>query len=86
MSFVQPAEGTDTEKGRYEIVVRATDGGKPPLSNDVAVVVKVGSISNEKPRFEQPLYEFMVKEDATKGEDVAQVRATDPDGDNEQLR
>ena len=45
--FVAPASSADTEAGRYDIVVRATDSGKPkPLHRDAKVTVRVGTVNN----------------------------------------
>ncbi len=45
--MLQPANSEDTESGQYDLVIRATDAGEPPLFTDVQVTVKVGSISNQ---------------------------------------
>ena len=37
LHFVKPADSSDVDGGKYDVVVRATDGGKPPLFNDVKV-------------------------------------------------
>ena len=47
ISFVAPASSADTEAGQYDVVVRATDAGKPqPLHRDAKVTVRVGTVSN----------------------------------------
>ena len=47
IAFVAPASSADTEAGRYDIVVRATDSGKPkPLHRDAKVTVRVGTVNN----------------------------------------
>ena len=35
--MIQPARSDLVDGGKYTIVVRATDGGKPPLHSDVKV-------------------------------------------------
>ena len=35
--MIQPARSDLVEGGKYTIVIRATDGGKPPLHTDVKV-------------------------------------------------
>ena len=84
--FVSPARASDTESGRYSLVVRATDSGRPPLFSDVEVEVRVGSVSNLRPRFLQDSYEARVPEDARPGMEVARVKADDADGPNEAIR
>ena len=37
VSMTKPVRAGDTESGRYDLVVRATDQGKPPLHTDVKV-------------------------------------------------
>jgi hypothetical protein len=37
LTMIQPARSDLVEGGKYTIVVRATDGGKPPLHSDVKV-------------------------------------------------
>ena len=37
VSMTKPVRAEDTESGRYDLVVRATDQGKPPLHTDVKV-------------------------------------------------
>ena len=55
--MTKPVRTEDTENGRYDLVVRATDQGNPePLYSDVKVFVDVGSIRNQKPKFTQSEY------------------------------
>jgi hypothetical protein len=37
LTMIQPARADIVEGGKFTIVVRATDGGKPPLHSDVKV-------------------------------------------------
>ena len=85
--MTKPVRTEDTENGRYDLVVRATDQGKPqPLYSDVKVFVDVGSIRNQKPKFSQQEYSLVIRENAQAGSDVLRVAADDPDGDNNGLR
>jgi hypothetical protein len=87
ITFLAPASSEDTESGRYELVVRATDLGKPrPLHRDAKVTVRVGTVNNLRPKFLRPKYEARVVEDAKGGTKVATVSAEDPDGRDDQLR
>ncbi len=74
--------GEDYESGaiRYELTVRAGDGG---LHSDVTVTVNVTDVA-EAPAFAQPSYAFDLAENADGalfGIAVAPVVATDPDND-----
>ena len=85
--MTKPVRTEDTESGRYDLVVRATDQGKPqPLYTDVKVFVDVGSIRNQKPKFSLPEYTVAIRENAPAGSEVLRVAADDPDGDNNGLR
>ncbi len=88
ITFVSPAASADTESGRYDMVVRATDLGKDPrpLHRDVPVTVRVGTVNNAKPRFLQSHYKARVAEDAARRQEVIRVEAEDPDGRAEDLR
>ena len=41
LTMIQPARSDLVDGGKYTIVVRATDGGKPPLHSDVKVGLKI---------------------------------------------
>ena len=86
ITFLQPARSEDTEDGQYDHVIRATDSGKPPLFRDAKVTVKVGSNRNQKPRFEQLVYDVMIPENAKSGTKVIKLEAQDPDGESKNLR
>ena len=87
LTMTKPVSADDTENGRYDLVVRATDQGKPdPLYSDVKVFVDVGSFRNQRPRFSQKKYDVSIRENAPAGSEVVRLRADDPDGDNSGLR
>ncbi|XP_050671945.1 cadherin-23 [Leptidea sinapis] len=44
-------ESMDTPRGQYELVVRATDYGVPPLYNETRVLIRVGVPGNQRPTF-----------------------------------
>ncbi|XP_061658390.1 protocadherin Fat 3-like isoform X4 [Syngnathoides biaculeatus] len=72
---------------RFNFVVRATDGGEPPLSSDVSVAVGVADTNDNPPDFSQTLYEAFVSEMAPRGHFVTCVQASDSDvGDAQRLR
>ena len=85
--MTKPVRTEDTEDGRYDLVVRATDQGRDTqLHSDVRVVIEVGSIRNMKPRFSQPSYEIAIRENAPAGSEIMALVAGDPDGDDTLLR
>lgn len=69
-----------TSRGQYEVVVRATDSGTPPLYADVNVYIRVGVSSNQRPVFKNLTYSVTIPENAPKTSEILRVRATDPDG------
>ena len=83
--MVQPVRSESVEGGQFSIVIRATDGGNPPLHSDIQVKVDVGTVSNLKPQFSQPLYEAYVNEDEEIGASVIKVTAVDPDGPDSKI-
>jgi len=85
ITIIKPVRMEDTENGRYDLVVRATDLGKPSLHSDVKVYVNMGSIRNQKPKFVQPRYDIAIRENAELGSEVLKVSANDPDGKNSGL-
>ncbi|CAG9785326.1 unnamed protein product [Diatraea saccharalis] len=49
--IVDKVESMDTPRGQYELVIRATDYGSPPLYNETKVYVRVGVPGNQRPTF-----------------------------------
>ena len=85
--MARPVKIEDTENGRYDLVVRATDQGVPnQLHSDVNVFVDVGTTRNMKPKFEQDDYKISIRENAPAGFEVIKLAARDEDGDNRALR
>ena len=67
----------------YDLVVRAFDGGHPPLSTDFPVRISVIDMNDNKPQFNQSIYAITVPENTAVGKSIFQVFATDPDsGEN----
>lgn len=86
ITMMKPVKAEDTENGRYDLVIRATDQGKPdPLHSDVKVFVNVGSITNQKPVFTLPRYDIAIRENAEQNSQVLKVKADDLDGKNSDL-
>ncbi|XP_046625369.1 cadherin-23 isoform X1 [Neodiprion virginianus] len=85
----KPARSGDTERGLYELSIRATDKGKPPLYSETKLFVRVGVPGNQKPIFRgnykagapgPNTYRARLLENATPGTEVVKVTANDPDG------
>lgn len=83
----------DTERGQYELVLAATDFGKPSLKNTTRVLIRVGISGNQRPVFKgrfsglekgdipgPPRYRVSIPENAGPGYNLTTVSATDPDG------
>ncbi|XP_061755846.1 protocadherin alpha-6-like isoform X5 [Nerophis ophidion] len=67
------------------LVLTAFDGGKPPKTGEINILIKVLDINDNAPVFSKDVYSVMVDENALIGTAVAQVNATDldegPNGD-----
>uniref|UniRef100_A0A8I6GFB7 FAT atypical cadherin 1 n=1 Tax=Rattus norvegicus TaxID=10116 RepID=A0A8I6GFB7_RAT len=64
---------------QHKLLVRAVDGGMPPLSSDVVVTVDVTDLNDNPPLFEQQVYEARISEHAAHGHFVMCVKACDAD-------
>ncbi|XP_058145854.1 LOW QUALITY PROTEIN: protocadherin Fat 1 [Dasypus novemcinctus] len=64
---------------QHRILVRAVDGGTPPLSSDVLVTVDVADLNDNAPVFDQQLYKARIGAHAAHGHFVACVKAYDVD-------
>lgn len=68
---------------RYELLIRAFDGGNPPQSGDMIVNITIVDVNDNQPIFSSSRYFAKVLENATIGTSVLQVSALDSDsGDN----
>jgi len=85
----KPVRSGDTERGIYELIIRATDTGIPPLYSDAKLLVRVGVPGNQKPIFRgnyksnlpgPSTYRARLLENASPGTEVIRVVANDPDG------
>ncbi|XP_077464607.1 protocadherin alpha-C2-like isoform X1 [Stigmatopora argus] len=67
----------------YNLTIRATDEGAPPLSSEVTFAVEVADVNDNPPRFEQTSYTVYVSENNAPGSPLCAVRAADADsGEN----
>uniref|UniRef100_A0A8D0HJY6 FAT atypical cadherin 1 n=1 Tax=Sphenodon punctatus TaxID=8508 RepID=A0A8D0HJY6_SPHPU len=64
---------------QHKLLVRAIDGGMPPLSSDTIVTVDVTDLNDNPPLFNQLLYEANISELASRGHFVTCVKASDAD-------
>ena len=69
------------ERSHYLLVVRAFDGGDPPLTGGVTVNVTILDANDNKPVFNQSEYSVQVREDVEVGRTVVTVFAEDDDAD-----
>lgn len=85
----KPVRSGDTERGTYELMIRATDTGIPPLYSEAKLFVRVGVPGNQKPIFRgnyksnlpgPSTYRARLLENASPGTEVIRVVANDPDG------
>ena len=73
------------QQSMYEFSVVAEDGGDPPLTGSVQVVVRVEDVNDQSPVFTAAGYEASVPENATGGTEVVTVAATDGDSETTSL-
>ncbi|XP_029369142.1 protocadherin alpha-8-like [Echeneis naucrates] len=69
----------------HSLVLTAVDGGKPPKSGNMNILINVLDVNDNAPVFHQDVYSVMLNENAPVGTTVIQVNATDldegPNGD-----
>ncbi|KAM9849741.1 protocadherin alpha-8-like [Aulostomus maculatus] len=65
--------------GSHSLVLTALDGGKPPRSGEINILVNVLDINDNAPVFSKDVYSVMLDENAPLGTTVIQVNATDSD-------
>ncbi|KAM9849728.1 protocadherin beta-15-like [Aulostomus maculatus] len=63
----------------YNITIRATDEGSPPLSSSKTVHLSVADINDNPPEFEEQSYSAYVSENNKPGSALCSVSARDPD-------
>ncbi|XP_067374276.1 protocadherin alpha-8-like isoform X19 [Channa argus] len=69
--------------GSHTLVLTALDGGKPPKSGDMKILVNVLDVNDNTPIFSSDVYSVMLSENTPVGTTVIQVNATDlDDGQN----
>ncbi|KFO19359.1 Protocadherin gamma-A3 [Fukomys damarensis] len=77
------AESLDREQvSEYNITLRATDGGNPPLSTETHITLHVTDINDNSPAFSESSYSAYIPENNPRGASIFSVAAQDPDSDN----
>ncbi|XP_037117272.1 protocadherin alpha-3-like [Syngnathus acus] len=69
------------EVSHYEITIKATDCGDPPLSSFRTFDIELSDVNDNSPRFEQSLLNFYLIENNIAGASVFSLKATDNDVD-----
>ncbi|XP_037531489.1 protocadherin beta-15-like [Nematolebias whitei] len=75
---VQKSLDRETAKS-HSLILTALDGGKPPKSGNMTILINVLDINDNAPIFSQGEYSVTLKENAAVGTTVIQVNATDLD-------
>nr|XP_055187862.1 protocadherin gamma-A7 isoform X12 [Nyctereutes procyonoides] len=74
------AKNLDREKlSVYNITLKATDGGTPPLSSETHISVNVADTNDNPPAFPQSSYSVYIPENNPRGASIFSVTAHDPD-------
>ncbi|KAK5608977.1 hypothetical protein CRENBAI_017669 [Crenichthys baileyi] len=63
----------------HVLLLTALDGGKPPRSGNMTIIVNVSDVNDNPPVFSQESYTVSLKENSPVGTTVIQVNATDLD-------
>uniref|UniRef100_A0A3B4ECS0 Cadherin domain-containing protein n=1 Tax=Pygocentrus nattereri TaxID=42514 RepID=A0A3B4ECS0_PYGNA len=63
----------------YNITIKATDEGTPPLSTTSVLSVHIADVNDNAPLFPEPIMNIYVKENSPAGVVIASVRALDRD-------
>ncbi|XP_068570847.1 protocadherin alpha-8-like isoform X5 [Cebidichthys violaceus] len=76
-------DGTlDRERAsQYNVTIKATDEGVPPLSSTSVITVHVSDVNDNAPRFKEPVINIFVKENSPVGAVIYTMTVDDPDLD-----
>ncbi|XP_068613955.1 protocadherin alpha-8-like [Brachionichthys hirsutus] len=73
-------EHLDREKvSHYEVTIKATDCGEPPLSTFKTVNIQISDVNDNRPQFSQSPVQFYLVENNIPGASIFSVSATDKD-------
>lgn len=64
---------------RYQLKIVAEDGGDPKLTGTLNLNITITDVNDNAPSFNQSTYSVSVKEDTTVGSVILNIKATDPD-------
>jgi protocadherin gamma subfamily A len=67
---------------QYNISLRATDGGSPPLSTETHITLHMEDINDNPPTFTHASYSAYIPENNPRGASIFSVTAQDPDSEN----
>ncbi|XP_037635748.1 protocadherin alpha-8-like isoform X13 [Sebastes umbrosus] len=67
------------EVSHYEITIKATDCGEPPLSTVKTLSIQIADVNDNRPHFQQTPLEFYLLENNVAGNSIFSVSATDKD-------
>ncbi|XP_036933521.1 protocadherin alpha-3-like isoform X20 [Acanthopagrus latus] len=67
------------EVSHYEIIIKATDCGEPPLSTFKTLIIQISDVNDNRPHFEQNPLQFYLVENNVAGASIFSVSATDKD-------
>ncbi|XP_037003616.2 LOW QUALITY PROTEIN: protocadherin alpha-6-like [Artibeus jamaicensis] len=74
------------ETPEHNLLLLATDGGKPELTGSLQVLVTVLDVNDNAPSFQQSEYEARIFENSQNGTLVIRLNASDPDeGSNQEI-
>ncbi|XP_058506397.1 protocadherin alpha-8-like [Solea solea] len=63
----------------YNVTIKATDEGTPPLSTSSVITVQISDVNDNAPRFLEPFINMYVKENSPVGTRIYTISAVDPD-------
>ncbi|XP_036933525.1 protocadherin alpha-8-like isoform X24 [Acanthopagrus latus] len=67
------------EVSHYEMIIKATDCGEPPLSTFKTLNIQISDVNDNRPQFEQNPLQFYLVENNVAGASIFSVSATDKD-------
>ncbi|KAM9357328.1 protocadherin alpha-8-like [Symphorus nematophorus] len=70
------------EVSQYEITIKATDCGEPPLSTVKTLNIQISDVNDNSPHFEQNPLQFYLSENNVAGSSIFSVSATDKDAND----
>ncbi|XP_076148309.1 protocadherin alpha-8-like isoform X7 [Alosa pseudoharengus] len=67
---------------KYNVTIKATDEGTPPLSSTSIIAISVSDVNDNAPQFSEPIINIYVKENSPVGSIIHTISAFDPDVDD----